>query len=200
MNTIPRTLASLSLAVLAMGSLPATAATLEAVDAEGVIAVGDGPVTPRALGEDIAVPDTISSRRAVAEEADTGERFETTCGFADGRFGCTDIGSTHGFRIEAAGYGLVTAYDVAGLLEDAGITCITFPDTDIRASKWNWKTMSCELELDDFAECSDRCDEYGYPGSTTDATWVDGACVLLCTCYNSDGVKMGTVVEPDDLY
>lgn len=72
-------------------------------------------------------------------------------------------------------------------------------EIDISGATFNWKTLRCEPELDDFGECDNRCEDEGYPGSLTGAAWADGDCVLLCTCYDEDGNKIGTFVEEDNI-
>ncbi len=72
-------------------------------------------------------------------------------------------------------------------------------EIDISGATFNPKTLRCEPELDDFGECDNRCEDEGYPGSLTGAAWADGGCVLLCTCYDEDGNKIGTFIEEDNI-
>lgn len=142
--------------------------------------------------------DVAFTARATLVEAGETRRVSTRCAVEGDELTCQGLGamplvpategSTTSFFVEVTGLGLevtVLEFRPQGEVTESGV-------------RFNWWTLSCELEFDDFAECDDACEARGYPGSQAIAQQSGSGCTLACQCYTEDGTSGGVYPEPDD--
>lgn len=104
------------------------------------------------------------------------------------------VGSHGTLPMVSDGLAVIAQYNggVDGL--DSTITGIRFPTGGtVEAAHWSWTALECVLDLDDFGECDETCDDAGYAEAETDTEWVDGDCILVCTCYTAGG-DLGEII------